>query len=78
MNISDPEFHLQTALTLPENEVHLWRLDVEPLAVSEDRWQQLLSADEQVRASRLRRSGPEDARLPPFHERKAPFGASLR
>src|ERR1700730_11535828 len=35
MNISDPEFHLQTALTLPENEVHLWRLDVdvETLAV---------------------------------------------
>jgi len=53
MNISDPEFHLQTALTLPENEVHLWRLDVEPLAVSEDRWQQLLSADEQVRVRRF-------------------------
>jgi hypothetical protein len=53
MNISDPEFHLQTARTLPENEVHLWRLDVEPLAVSEDRWQQLLSADEQVRAKRF-------------------------
>ena len=53
MNISDPEFHLQTALTLPENEVHLWRLEVEPLAVSEDRWQQLLSTDEQVRAKRF-------------------------
>ena len=53
MNISDPGFHLETGLALPENEVQLWRLDLEALAVGEDRWQQLLSADEQMRARRF-------------------------
>jgi 4'-phosphopantetheinyl transferase len=53
MNISDPGFHLATGLTLSENDVQLWRLDLQTLAVSEDRWQRLLSADEQVRAKRF-------------------------
>jgi 4'-phosphopantetheinyl transferase len=53
MNISDPGFHVTAALALPENEVQLWRLDLEALAVGEDCWQQLLSADEQVRTGRF-------------------------
>jgi len=53
MNISDPAFHLEAPLTLPENEVQLWRLGLESLAGGENRWQQLLSADERARARRF-------------------------
>ena len=53
MNISDPGFHLPSALTLPESEVQLWRLDLKALLVTADNRQQWLSADEQARAARF-------------------------
>jgi 4'-phosphopantetheinyl transferase len=53
MTISDPAFCLVAPLALPEDEVQLWRLDLEAVSGSEDRWQQLLSADEQARARRF-------------------------
>jgi len=53
MNVSDPEFRIAGALVLPENEVQLWRLDLQALAASENRWFQLLSCDEQARAARF-------------------------
>jgi len=53
MNISDPAFHLAAPLALPENEVQLWRLDLEAVAAAEGRWQQLLSGDERTRARRF-------------------------
>jgi 4'-phosphopantetheinyl transferase len=53
MNISEPLFESEAPLVLPENEVQLWRADLEALAPHEPRWQQLLSADEQKRAARF-------------------------
>jgi 4'-phosphopantetheinyl transferase len=53
MTISDPAFCLVAPLRLPEDEVQLWRLDLEAVAVAENRWQQFLSADEQARAQRF-------------------------
>jgi 4'-phosphopantetheinyl transferase len=53
MNISDPAFHFSAPLALPANEVQLWHLDLQALAAGEDRWQQLLSPDEQARARRF-------------------------
>ena len=53
MNIADASFQLQSPLTLPQDEVQLWRVDLEAVAAGEQRWQQILSADEQVRASRF-------------------------
>ena len=53
MNISDPAFHPGSPLVLPEDEVQIWRLDLDALAAGENRWQQLLSADEETRAKRF-------------------------
>jgi 4'-phosphopantetheinyl transferase len=55
MNIADAAFHLETQTTLPEDEVHLWRVDLATVAPgqAEQRWQQLLSADESARAARF-------------------------
>jgi len=53
MNVSDPTFRVNGSLALPENEVQLWRLDLESLAAGEKRWQQLLSAEERARAKRF-------------------------
>lgn len=53
MNISDPAFHLTALLALPEDEVQLWRLDLESLGAGEERWQELLSRDERARAARF-------------------------
>lgn len=53
MNISTPAFRLDAPLALAEHEVQLWRLDLEALAAAEERWQQLLSADERTRAARF-------------------------
>lgn len=52
MNISEPDFDLKP-LTLQENEVQLWRADLDALAAHESRWQQILSDDEQKRAARF-------------------------
>jgi len=53
MRISDPAFQLAGPLALPQDEVHLWCLDLEALSRGEERWRDLLSADEQDRARRF-------------------------
>jgi len=53
MNVCDPEFRVSGLLELPDNEVHLWRLDLNALAVVEDRWKEVLSVEEQMRAARF-------------------------
>jgi 4'-phosphopantetheinyl transferase len=53
MNITDPGFQIAASLALPEDEVHLWRADLEVIGGGESRWQKLLSADELARASRF-------------------------
>jgi 4'-phosphopantetheinyl transferase len=53
MNISDPAFELETRIPLPEDEVHLWRVDLATVATAEQRWQQILAADERARATRF-------------------------
>jgi 4'-phosphopantetheinyl transferase len=54
MNITNADFLIETPLTLPENEVILWRVDLDALGVDEPRWQRILSPDESARASRFR------------------------
>jgi 4'-phosphopantetheinyl transferase len=53
MNITDPGFKIESPLPLPENEVHLWRLDLETIGADEFRWQQVLSSDELTRAAKF-------------------------
>jgi 4'-phosphopantetheinyl transferase len=53
MNISDPAFQLETQITLPAEEVHLWRVDLASVALAEKRWDDILSADERARATRF-------------------------
>ena len=53
MNVSDPEF--QTGrMELPNDEVHLWLVDLAQVGRAENRWRQMLSGDEQARADRYR------------------------
>jgi 4'-phosphopantetheinyl transferase len=58
MNICDRAFRVDTPLALPDNEVHLWRLDIRaaapvPMPAAEDRWADLLSPEEKLRAERF-------------------------
>jgi 4'-phosphopantetheinyl transferase len=53
MDLTGPDFQLDASLALPENEVQLWRADLEALAPYEPRWQKILSSDEQNRAARF-------------------------
>jgi len=53
MNIADGDFHIELPLLLPENEVQVWRVDLEAVRGDESRWQQQLSSDEAKRASRF-------------------------
>ncbi len=52
-NITDSRFQIEPSLPLPEDEVQLWRIDLEALGGDESRWQTVLSADEAARASRF-------------------------
>lgn len=52
-DISSLDFVPPSVLTLPDNEVQLWRVDLEALAPGEIRLSQLLSSDEQMRARRF-------------------------
>ena len=52
MNISDPAFQLETQITLPAEEVHLWRVDLASVA-EQKRWDDILSVDERARATRF-------------------------
>jgi 4'-phosphopantetheinyl transferase len=53
MNIADADFQIDSPLTLPEDEVQLWRVDLEAICANESRWQKLLSSEELIRASRF-------------------------
>jgi 4'-phosphopantetheinyl transferase len=53
LNISDSSFKIPESLALPEDEVQLWRIDLEALRHDESRWNRLLSSDELKRASRF-------------------------
>ncbi|MHB8216824.1 MAG: 4'-phosphopantetheinyl transferase family protein [Candidatus Sulfotelmatobacter sp.] len=52
MTIADADFHLESPLALPENEVQVWQVDLEAIRGDEQRWQKLLSSDETTRAAR--------------------------
>jgi 4'-phosphopantetheinyl transferase len=54
MNITEATFRMDAPLALPEDEVQLWRADLDPIGADDSRWQTLLSADEQARASCFR------------------------
>lgn len=53
LNITDSSFRIEASLALPEDEVQLWRIDLETLGADESRWQKLLSSDESMRAARF-------------------------
>ncbi|MGA7504860.1 MAG: 4'-phosphopantetheinyl transferase superfamily protein [Candidatus Sulfotelmatobacter sp.] len=53
MNIARSGFEIASALELPDNEVHLWRIDFDAVRSEEARWQRTLSPDETARASRF-------------------------
>jgi 4'-phosphopantetheinyl transferase len=53
LNISDAGFQLEVPLALPEDEVQLWRVDLEAIRCDESRWRKMLSSDESMRASRF-------------------------
>src|SRR5580704_12029589 len=53
MNITDSGFQLEAPLSLPEDEVQLWRIDLEAVGADESRWRKTLSPDELDRASRF-------------------------
>lgn len=53
LNITDSSLLIEARVALPEDEVHLWRVDVEAVGGDELRWQEVLSADELARAARF-------------------------
>jgi len=53
MNITDSNFQIESPLMLPEDEVQLWRADLEVISADESGWLQVLSSDELTRASRF-------------------------
>ena len=54
MQISDPNFEPGCEIRLQENEVHLWRIDLDQVAAAESRWRGVLSQDERIRADRFK------------------------
>jgi 4'-phosphopantetheinyl transferase len=52
-NITNSGIQIDALLTLPEDEVQLWRVDLEAIRADESRWQKVLSSDESTRASRF-------------------------
>lgn len=53
MNISDAAFRMETPTVLPDDEVHLWHVDLAAVAEGEQRWVEMLSEDERTRAARF-------------------------
>ena len=53
MNVTDSSFKIDGLLALPEDEVQLWRVDLEAIRSDESRWHEVLSPDEVNRASRF-------------------------
>lgn len=54
MNIADGNFRFERGLPLPQDEVHLWRIDLEALREPAAEWDGSLSPDERARAARFR------------------------
>jgi 4'-phosphopantetheinyl transferase len=52
-NITDSKCQIAPSLALSEDEMQLWRVDLEAIRGDESRWQKLLSSDELARASRF-------------------------
>jgi 4'-phosphopantetheinyl transferase len=52
-NITDADFQIEVPLLLPEDEVHLWKVDLDAIRSEESRWRGLLSPDESKRADRF-------------------------
>jgi len=61
MNITNLNFRIDAPLALPDDEVQLWRVDLEAIRSEESRWQEVLSSDERKRASRFH--FPKDRQL---------------
>jgi 4'-phosphopantetheinyl transferase len=53
MHITHADFEIDAPLALPEDEVHVWRADLESIGSDESRWRKVLSPDETTRASRF-------------------------
>ena len=53
LEIADPQFEPASGLSLRADEVQLWRVDLNQVARGEQRWRELLSPDELVRADRF-------------------------
>ncbi len=53
MNITNSGFQIEAPLSLPDDEVQLWRIDLEAVGADESRWRKTLSPDELDRASRF-------------------------
>jgi 4'-phosphopantetheinyl transferase len=53
MNINDVRFEAPSRLSLPENEVQLWRIELDAVAAGESRWRGMLCSEEQARADRF-------------------------
>jgi 4'-phosphopantetheinyl transferase len=53
MDIAHPDFRIDPGLTLAEDIVQLWRVDLDAIAHEESRWSETLSEDELVRAARF-------------------------
>jgi 4'-phosphopantetheinyl transferase len=58
MHITEPECPIESGLALGENEVTLWRVDLESVRADESRWNEFLSSEEKQRARRFH--FPED------------------
>jgi 4'-phosphopantetheinyl transferase len=52
-NIAEANFEIESPLLLPEDEVQVWRVDLEAVRADEPRWQSVLSSDESTRAARF-------------------------
>jgi 4'-phosphopantetheinyl transferase len=53
MDIAHSDFRINPGLTLAEDIVHLWRVDLDAIAHEESRWSGTLSEDELIRAARF-------------------------
>jgi 4'-phosphopantetheinyl transferase len=53
MDIADAEFSIDAPLALADDEVQVWRLDLEAIRADESHWREVLSPDEWTRTSRF-------------------------
>jgi 4'-phosphopantetheinyl transferase len=53
MNICDAAIRLEPQTALPQDEVHLWRVDLAAVSKEQERWHAILSPEERTRAARF-------------------------